>query len=98
MLDSLLKFAKEGLRTLVIAKKTIPKEHVDDILLKVKQINMSTKKDKADDFLDLYKNIEQDFNFIGASAIEDKLQEVFLLFNINLNQYNREFQKLSNFL
>ena len=75
--DSLLKFAKEGLRTLVIAKKTIPKEQVDGFLAEVRKINMSTKKEKAEDFLELYNRIERGFNFIGASAIEDKLQDVF---------------------
>ena len=63
---------------MVIAKKTIQKEKVDKILGEVKKINMSTKKDKAEDFLQLYNQIEQGFNFIGASAIEDKLQDVFV--------------------
>jgi hypothetical protein len=61
---------------LVIAKKTIPKQQVEEILAEVKKINMSNKKDKAEDFLVLYNQIEQGFNFIGASAIEDKLQDV----------------------
>jgi len=41
---------------------------------------MSNKKDKTDDFLNLYNEIEQDFSFIGASAIEDKLQDVNIIF------------------
>jgi magnesium-transporting ATPase (P-type) len=76
LLDSLLNFAKEGLRTLVIAKKTISKEEVEQILAEDKKINLSSKKDKAEDFLKLYNQIEIGFNFIGASAIEDKLQDV----------------------
>jgi len=93
----LLKFAKEGLRTLVIAKKTIPKQQVEEILVEVNKINMSNKKDKTEDFLVLYNKIEQGFNFIGASAIEDKLQDV-TFYSLNIKQTNiREFQKQSSF-
>lgn len=74
----MLKFAKEGLRTLVIAKKAISEEEITDILSEVKRINMSNKKDKTEEFLNLYNEIEKDFSFIGASAIEDKLQDVNL--------------------
>ncbi len=71
-----MKFAKEGLRTLVVAKKNISEDEVRKILSEVNRINMSNKVDKTEELLDIYNEIEQNFNFIGASAIEDKLQDV----------------------
>lgn len=52
---------------------------MEQFLEEVKKINLSTKKDKTDDFMELYNKIEQGFNFVGASAIEDKLQDVNLI-------------------
>lgn len=46
------------------------------------KINMSSKKDKADDFLNLYNQVEKGFKFIGVSAIEDKLQDVSLILHL----------------
>ena len=69
-------FAKEGLRTLCMAKKKISFEELDNILIEFKKINGSNSKEKNEELLILYNKIEKDFNFVGASAIEDKLQDV----------------------
>jgi magnesium-transporting ATPase (P-type) len=69
-------FAKEGLRTLCMAKKKISLEELDNILIEFKKINGSNSKEKNEELLILYNKIEKDFNFVGASAIEDKLQDV----------------------
>ena len=74
--ESLMIFAKEGLRTLCMAKKKIEKEEVDDLLTEFKKINTSSSKEKNEELLKLFTKIEKGFNFIGASAIEDKLQDV----------------------
>lgn len=71
-----MKFAKEGLRTLVIAKKQISEKEVKLHLEANRKINMSTKTDKDADLLQLYNSIEKGFSYIGSSAIEDKLQDV----------------------
>ena len=71
-----MKFAKEGLRTLVIAKKQISEKEVELYVEENRKINMSTKTDKDTDLLDLYNRIEKGFSYIGSSAIEDKLQDV----------------------
>ena len=71
-----MKFAKEGLRTLVIAKKQISDKEVELYVEENRKINMSTKTDKDTDLLDLYNRIEKGFSYIGSSAIEDKLQDV----------------------
>jgi len=47
---------------------------------------MSVKKDKTEDFLKLYDKIEKDFNFMGATAIEDKLQDVINFLNYYFNK------------
>jgi magnesium-transporting ATPase (P-type) len=77
-------FAKEGLRTLCMAKKNISSEEVDSILIEFKKINMSNSKDKNEELFKLYTKIEKDFNFVGASAIEDKLQDVNLIYKLIL--------------
>ena len=69
-------FAKEGLRTLCMAKKTISFEEVQNVLMDIKKINTSMSKDKTEELLKIYNKIEKGFNFVGASAIEDKLQDV----------------------
>lgn len=69
-------FAKEGLRTLCMAKKKISEDDVEVYLEEFKEINSSSSKDKNQELFNLYNKIEKDFNFVGASAIEDKLQDV----------------------
>ena len=78
-------FAKEGLRTLCMAKKKITREEVENILKDFKKINTSTSKDKNEELFKLYTKIEKGFNFVGASAIEDKLQDVNNKINIKKN-------------
>lgn len=70
------KFAKEGLRTLCMAKKKIPLEEVLNLLMEIKNINSSPIKNKDEELIRLYAKAEKGLNFIGSSAIEDKLQEV----------------------
>jgi magnesium-transporting ATPase (P-type) len=75
-IDNLMIFAKEGLRTLCMAKKKISLEELDRIMIEFTKINGSNSKQKNEELMKLYNSIEKDFNFIGASAIEDKLQDV----------------------
>eukprot|EP00340_Litonotus_pictus_P008976 CAMPEP_0170518900 /NCGR_PEP_ID=MMETSP0209-20121228/4493_1 /TAXON_ID=665100 ORGANISM="Litonotus pictus, Strain P1" /NCGR_SAMPLE_ID=MMETSP0209 /ASSEMBLY_ACC=CAM_ASM_000301 /LENGTH=1203 /DNA_ID=CAMNT_0010804651 /DNA_START=222 /DNA_END=3830 /DNA_ORIENTATION=+ len=71
----LSKFAKEALRTLVMAKKELSKETVDEYVRKFNDISGSTSASRDDDLLDLFNEIESGFHYVGSSAIEDKLQE-----------------------
>ena len=73
-------FAKEGLRTLCMAKKVISEDEVIMILEEYKKINNSGTLDKTEDLLKFFNKIEKNFKFIGASAIEDKLQDVIFIF------------------
>ena len=71
----LMTFACAGLRTLVMGKRQITQDDVDAILEgvdKIEEVGGPTKDDALMDFYDTYEN---NLNFVGASAIEDKLQD-----------------------
>ena len=63
--------SKEGLRVLVMARKTIPEETFTEW---INRINI-TRNRNEDDLPSLYEEMENDLSFCGCSAIEDKLQE-----------------------
>ena len=75
--EDILYFSKQGLRTLVFAKKELTEEQVDDILNKYHKIlhNQENKHNKDNLILDFFNEVETNFNYIGTSAIEDKLQD-----------------------
>lgn len=68
-------FAKQALRTLVIGKKKMSKEDVDYLINKNHEISNSFADDKEILINDFYNEVERDFDYIGCSAIEDKLQD-----------------------
>ena len=64
-------FSKQGLRVLVTARRIMTKKEFLEWQIEYKQ-----KKRKGEINLNtLYEKLEQNFEFIGLSAIEDKLQE-----------------------
>lgn len=77
-LEDLNIFAKEGLRTLVFAKKTISEGEYSTHKENFDKISMSSDPNKDQLLADLFDQIETGFDFVGSSAIEDKLQEVFI--------------------
>ena len=72
--DDLEKFAIEGLRTLVMAKKDITQAEYKAFADRQRYLETSSFKDKEDQLFNLYSEYETELEFIGASAIEDKLQ------------------------
>uniref|UniRef100_A0A914ZBV5 Phospholipid-transporting ATPase n=1 Tax=Panagrolaimus superbus TaxID=310955 RepID=A0A914ZBV5_9BILA len=68
------KFASDGLRTLCVAYKEIEESYVREWLKRLKEANLDryNKDEKVDK---LYEEIEKDLNLLGATAIEDKLQD-----------------------
>ena len=68
-------FAIKGLRTLVMAKRKISVSEFNDIISKLEQIKSSDKANKEEDFDALYEKYEDKLKFVGASAIEDLLQD-----------------------
>ena len=73
-LESLSVFAADGLRTLVLAYKEISEDYYCDWL---QRLNKARAAMENRDALveECYDEIERDFVLIGATAIEDKLQE-----------------------
>ena len=67
-------YAKTGLRTLLIVEKTISDQEYEVWSLKYKNAAESlTERDKK--LEKVAQELEKDFDLVGATAIEDKLQE-----------------------
>jgi phospholipid-translocating ATPase len=73
--EDLNKFAIEGLRTLVMAKKQITQQIYQEIQDRIDDLESSVFANKEDQIFEVYDQYEQNLTFIGASAIEDKLQD-----------------------
>ncbi|GCC34281.1 hypothetical protein chiPu_0012754 [Chiloscyllium punctatum] len=72
--DHLSEFAGEGLRTLVLAYKDLDEAYFNK--WQIRHHNASTALENRDEQLSaLYEEIEQDLMLLGATAVEDKLQE-----------------------
>lgn len=69
------KFAVEGLRTLVMAKKEISSQEYKDFASKQIELETSSFKDKEERLFSLYDKYERELDLVGCSAIEDKLQD-----------------------
>ncbi|XP_059080985.1 phospholipid-transporting ATPase ID-like isoform X6 [Tigriopus californicus] len=72
--DHLDKFASEGLRTLVLGVKDLSAEQFED--WKASHHEAAIALDNREEKLDaIYNEIEKDLQLLGATAIEDKLQD-----------------------
>uniref|UniRef100_A0A4W6C976 Phospholipid-transporting ATPase n=1 Tax=Lates calcarifer TaxID=8187 RepID=A0A4W6C976_LATCA len=72
--DHLNEYAGDGLRTLVLAYKDLDEDYMDD--WKKRHHEASTAMDGREERLDeLYEEIEKDLQLLGATAVEDKLQD-----------------------
>lgn len=71
----LYNFAIEALRTLVFAKKRLTLEKVKEYQSRFDDISSSISESRDQDLTDLFKEIESGFEYVGCSAIEDKLQD-----------------------
>ena len=74
MIKDLDKYAVKGLRTLVMAKKEITSSDYKTFASKQNELETSDLKNKEELLFELYDSYEFDFDFVGASAIEDRLQ------------------------
>ncbi|CAL8087177.1 unnamed protein product [Orchesella dallaii] len=72
--EHLNKYAGEGLRTLVLAVKELTPEYFED--WKSRHHEAACSLTNRDEKLDaIYEEIERDMTLLGATAIEDKLQD-----------------------
>ncbi|XP_018405938.1 PREDICTED: phospholipid-transporting ATPase ID isoform X5 [Cyphomyrmex costatus] len=73
-LDHLNKFASEGLRTLCLSVRDLDESFFNN--WKQRHQEAALSQDNRDDKLDaIYEEIEKDMSLLGATAIEDKLQD-----------------------
>ncbi|XP_029289331.1 probable phospholipid-transporting ATPase IM isoform X2 [Cottoperca gobio] len=72
--EHLSEFAGEGLRTLALAYKDLDEDYLD-VWMKKLLFASTVIENREDQLAVLYEEIEQDLKLLGATAIEDKLQE-----------------------
>ncbi|KAM3609516.1 uncharacterized protein V6R79_016184 [Siganus canaliculatus] len=70
----LSEFAGEGLRTLALAYKDLDEEDFE-VWMKKFLFSSTIIENREDQLAALYEEMEQDLKLLGATAIEDKLQE-----------------------
>ncbi|RUP45278.1 hypothetical protein BC936DRAFT_148374 [Jimgerdemannia flammicorona] len=67
-------FSNEGLRTLTLGYRVIPQQEYDQWTERFKAASTSLE-DRAEKIDAVYEEVEKDLMLLGATAIEDKLQE-----------------------
>ncbi len=67
-------FSKEGLRTLLLAKKDISQREYDSWVVEYQKAER-TLVDRDNKVMEAAALIETDMTLVGSTAIEDKLQE-----------------------
>ena len=72
--DHLHRFSREGLRTLVVAKKKFSSEEAAQMLRNIEYAEKLIEG-RGQALAELYDGLEQNMDFLGVSAVEDKLQE-----------------------
>lgn len=75
MESDLYKFACDGLRTLVFSSKQLRTDEVENFMDKYNQIKTSVDPHKDEKLMEMYDQMERNLDYLGSSAIEDKLQE-----------------------
>ena len=72
----LLNFAKEGLRTLVVCQKEMSQHEFEKLDGQIYDIQSSSQPmaKKDEQLAELYGQYERNLDYVGSSAIEDKLQ------------------------
>jgi phospholipid-translocating ATPase len=69
-------FSKSGLRTMLVAKRTIDWDSFSKITKELHQVRlMSSPENRELRLAQLYKRVESEMDLIGATAVEDSLQE-----------------------
>ncbi|XP_010562534.1 PREDICTED: phospholipid-transporting ATPase ID-like [Haliaeetus leucocephalus] len=72
--EHLNEFAGEGLRTLVVAYKNLDEDYFQDWIRRHHEASTALEG-REDRLSELYEEIEKDLMLLGATAIEDKLQD-----------------------
>uniref|UniRef100_A0A8C5U223 Phospholipid-transporting ATPase n=1 Tax=Malurus cyaneus samueli TaxID=2593467 RepID=A0A8C5U223_9PASS len=72
--EHLNEFAGEGLRTLVVAYKSLEEDYFQDWIRRHHEASTALEG-REEKLSELYEEIEKDLMLLGATAIEDKLQD-----------------------
>ncbi|NXL65981.1 AT8B5 ATPase, partial [Chordeiles acutipennis] len=72
--EHLNEFAGEGLRTLVVAYKSLDEDYFQDWIRRHHEASTALEG-REEKLSELYEEIEKDLMLLGATAIEDKLQD-----------------------
>ncbi|XP_060803599.1 phospholipid-transporting ATPase IF isoform X2 [Amyelois transitella] len=67
-------FANKGLRTLAIAYREVPQDEYDKVCEAIKQVEPTSVKD-LEQMSKRFRELERDMTLIGATAVEDCLQD-----------------------
>ena len=67
-------FAREGLRTLILTEREVTMQEVDEYLLREKQA-MRSVVGREDKMCEVYESLEYGMHIVGATGIEDRLQD-----------------------
>jgi magnesium-transporting ATPase (P-type) len=78
-------FAKDGLRTLVLAQKTLSESEYADWIARYQIASTATPEEKEKRVAEVAALLECNFELVGASAIEDKLQVPSFFFCFSLS-------------
>jgi len=73
-MKDLLAFAKEGLRTLVLAQKKMQDKDYYEFSQRFQKYKTMISDDKDEKLNELFDEYEKNFDYAGSTAIEDKLQ------------------------
>ena len=71
----LYKFACEGLRTLVFSQRELSAKDFEGFISEFNRLKTSVDPKKEEKLGHLFDSMEKDLQYLGSSAIEDKLQE-----------------------
>ena len=67
-------YAKDGLRTLLLAEKELTQAQYDDFLAQYKEAGQSMT-DRDEKMEEVASALEREFELVGSTAIDDKLQD-----------------------
>lgn len=73
MEKDLYKFAVEGLRTLVFSRRELSLKEFEEFMRQYTAVKTSIDPKKEQKLLEMYDKMEKGLEYLGSSAIEDKL-------------------------
>ncbi|XP_078379696.1 phospholipid-transporting ATPase IF-like isoform X2 [Oculina patagonica] len=73
-LDHVNEYAEKGLRTLAVARRVISEDEYVEVDAKLTKANQAIN-DREEQLARVYEEVERDLHVLGATAVEDRLQD-----------------------